>query len=53
LGYEQAVGDNWLLKGEYEYANEVEEKSIMTQWDKKDESELKQHTVYLQALYRF
>ncbi|MBE4584831.1 porin [Vibrio navarrensis] len=53
LGYEQAVGDNWLLKGEYEYANEVEEKSIISKGDKKDEKELKQHTVYLQALYRF
>ncbi len=53
LGYEQAVGDNWLLKGEYEYANEVEEKSKLAGWEAKNESELKQHTVYLQALYRF
>ncbi|MCG6234485.1 porin [Vibrio furnissii] len=53
LGYEQAVGDNWLLKGEYEYANEVEEKSQLAGWEAKNESELSQHTVYLQALYRF
>ncbi|ASM98140.1 porin [Vibrio vulnificus] len=53
LGYEQAVGDNWLLKGEYEYANEIEEKSKLAGWEAKNESELKQHTLYLQALYRF
>ncbi|ELJ8549115.1 porin [Vibrio cholerae] len=53
LGYEQAVGDSWLLKGEYEYANEVEEKSKLAGWEAKNESELKQHTVYFQALYRF
>lgn len=52
LGYEQAIGDHWLLKGEYEYANEVEEKSTLSGWETKNESELKQHTVYLQALYR-
>ncbi|HDY7701051.1 TPA: porin [Vibrio vulnificus] len=53
LGYEQAVGENWLLKGEYEYANEIEEKSKLAGWEAKNESELKQHTLYLQALYRF
>lgn len=53
LGYEQAVGDSWLVKGEYEFANEVEEKSKLAGWEAKNESELTQHTVYLQALYRF
>ncbi len=53
IGYEQAVGDNWLLKAEYEFANEVEEKSRMFSWDKKNESELTEQTFQLQALYRF
>jgi hypothetical protein len=52
VGYEQAVGDNWLLKAEYEYANEVEEKSVLAGWEAKNESELKQHTVFAQAVYR-
>lgn len=47
VGYEQAVGDDWLLKAEYEYANEVEEKSDLT-----TESDLKQHTIFAQAVYR-
>ncbi len=53
LGYEQALGDNWVVKGEYEYANEVEEKSKLAGWEAKNESELEQHTFYLQGLYRF
>lgn len=47
VGYEQAVGDSWLLKAEYEYANEKETRSI----DTKD-SELKQHKIFAQAVYR-
>ncbi len=53
VGYEQTVGENWLLKTEYEYANEIEDKSKLAGWESKNESELKQHTVYAQALYRF
>ncbi|WCE30854.1 porin [Vibrio sp. SCSIO 43137] len=53
VGYEQAVGDNWLMKAEYEYANETEKKSKLAGWEKKNESELTQHTVMVQALYRF
>lgn len=47
MGYEQSVGDSWLLKAEYEYANEKESRSLDTK-----ESELKQHTVFAQAVYR-
>ncbi|OOF13653.1 porin [Salinivibrio sp. PR932] len=53
LGYEQAISDNWVVKGEYEYANEVEDKSELAGWEAKNESELTQHTFYLQGLYRF
>ncbi|NOI64669.1 porin [Vibrio sp. 99-8-1] len=53
VGYEQAVGENWLMKAEYEYANETEKKSKLAGWEAKNESELKQHTVFVQALYRF
>jgi hypothetical protein len=53
LGYEQALGDSWVVKGEYEYANEVEDKSKLAGWETKNESELTQHTFYLQGLYRF
>lgn len=47
MGYEQAVGDDWLLKAEYEYANEIETRNSDTK-----ESELKQHKIFAQAVYR-
>lgn len=47
VGYEQAVGDDWLLKAEYEYANEVEDNNVTTK-----EKDLKQHTIFAQAVYR-
>lgn len=53
VGYEQAVGDNWLVKAEYEFANETEKKSKLAGWEAKNESELTQHTMFVQALYRF
>lgn len=53
VGYEQSVGDNWLLKGEYKYANEVENKNKYNSRDVNDENELKQHQIYAHALYRF
>ena len=53
LGYEQAVSNNWLLKAEYEFANEIEEKSKLAGWEAKNESELTQHTMKVQAFYRF
>ena len=53
IGYEQAVGDSWLLKAEYEFANEIEEKSKLVGWEAKNESELTQQTMKVQALYRF
>lgn len=53
VGYEQAVGDNWLMKAEYEYANDTETKSKLAAWDKKSKSEVTQHTMLVQALYRF
>ena len=53
VGYEQTVADNWLLKAEYEYANEEEEKSKMMSWDAQDTSDMTQHKVYIHALYRF
>ena len=53
LGYEQSVGDNWLVKAEYEFANEVEKKDRLAGWETKDESELTQDTLMVQALYRF
>lgn len=49
IGYEQTVGDNWLLKAEYEWAKD-EETFTMNPGDKK---EVEQDTFYVQALYRF
>ena len=51
LGYEQAVGDNWLVKAEYEFANEKEDREL--QDGTKQNKELDQDTLMVQALYRF
>lgn len=53
LGYEQSIGESWVAKAEYEYANEVEKKSRLAGWEERNKNELKQHTFYAQALYRF
>lgn len=49
LGYEQAVGDNWLVKAEYEWAKDTE---TFTQLEG-EEKTVEQNTVFVQALYRF
>ena len=53
VGYEQSIGESWVAKAEYEYANEVEKKSRLSGWEARNKSELTQHTFYAQALYRF
>ncbi|MDN3682205.1 porin [Vibrio tapetis subsp. quintayensis] len=48
VGYEQAVGDDWLIKAEYEWANDKE-----THTSKQgQEKNVDQNTFFLQALYR-
>lgn len=48
VGYEQAVGDDWLIKAEYEWANDKE-----TATSKQgQEKNVDQNTFFLQALYR-
>ncbi|MEZ8046019.1 porin [Vibrio sp. 10N.237.312.C02] len=49
LGYEQAIGDDWLVKGELEWAKDTETFSKL----KGEEKTVEQETMYLQALYRF
>ncbi|MEZ8194283.1 MULTISPECIES: porin [Vibrio] len=51
IGYEQAVGDDWLVKAEYEWAKDTET-SNMDQYAG-DEKIVEQNTLFLQALYRF
>lgn len=47
IGYEQAVGDNWLVKAEYELADEEEKKNGSKNMD------IDQNTFFVQGLYRF
>lgn len=49
LGYEQAVGDDWLVKAEYEWAKDTE---TFTQLEG-EEKVVEQNTLFVQALYRF
>ncbi|SON50017.1 porin [Vibrio tapetis] len=49
VGYEQAVGDDWLVKAEYEWAKD---KETFTQKEG-EEKIVEQNTFFLQALYRF
>ena len=49
LGYEQAVGEDWLVKAEYEWAEEDETFTQLAG----DKKEIEQETFYVQALYRF
>ncbi|WP_375749343.1 porin [Vibrio sp. HN007] len=52
IGYEQAVGDNWLLKAEYERAEEDETVSNFADLAG-DKKTIEQDTFFVQALYRF
>lgn len=48
MGYEQSVGDNWLLKGEYEWAKDTETFTKLAG----EEKVVEQNTFLLQAIYR-
>ncbi|MBD1566888.1 porin [Vibrio sp. S12_S33] len=48
MGYEQSVGDNWLLKGEYEWAKDTE---TFTKFAG-EEKVVEQNTFFVQAIYR-
>lgn len=51
VGYEQEVGDDWLVKAEYEYTKDENTDNGHFAWD--EDKETIGHKVYLQALYRF
>ena len=51
VGYEQAVGDDWLMKAEYEWAKDTETSNAAQYAG--DEKVVEQNTLFLQALYRF
>ena len=49
IGYEQAIGEDWLMKAEYEWAKDTETFSQL----KGEEKVVEQNTLFVQALYRF
>lgn len=49
VGYEQAVGEDWLVKAEYEWAKDTETFTML----EGEEKIVEQNTFFLQALYRF
>lgn len=49
VGYEQAVGEDWLVKAEYEWAKDKETFTML----EGEEKIVEQNTFFLQALYRF
>ncbi|MDK9761810.1 porin [Vibrio sp. D420a] len=51
IGYEQAVGEDWLMKAEYEWAKDTETSNAAQYAG--DEKVVEQNTLFLQALYRF
>ena len=54
VGYEQNVGDDWIVKAEYEFTRDEKSKSDQwTNYEKVDELVATGNTVSLNALYRF
>ncbi|KIE20184.1 porin [Vibrio sinaloensis] len=51
IGYEQAVGEDWLVKAEYEWAKDTETSNADIY--RGDEKVVEQNTLFVQALYRF